>query len=175
MHGYKGNTQMSEEEERIRGELEMDIEKDLEGEIKEEIYRLALRLHRLYQHQRDKQTSSKTQQVGQEQLKQHQRNKGNNNKALYEVNISIKMEGGTKVEIKEIMKRPWRNNDNNTGRLHASKHSSSKYSGGDHNKFDWANSLRSGSLKSCHNVVRKKVQIGKEHPRTTKGNVSVAK
>ncbi|KAK3032285.1 hypothetical protein RJ639_036242 [Escallonia herrerae] len=38
----------------IRGELEMDVERDLEEEIKDEIYHLVLRLHRLYQHQKER-------------------------------------------------------------------------------------------------------------------------
>ncbi|KAL0396517.1 UNVERIFIED_CONTAM: hypothetical protein Scaly_0100100 [Sesamum calycinum] len=44
---------MSVEELKIREELERDVEKGLEEEIKDGIYRLALRLHRLYQHQKD--------------------------------------------------------------------------------------------------------------------------
>ena len=45
---------MSAEELKIRKELEMDVERDLEAEIKDGIYHLALRLHRLYQHQKKK-------------------------------------------------------------------------------------------------------------------------
>ena len=39
---------ISEEELKIRSELGMEIERDLEEEIKEGIYHLALRLHRIY-------------------------------------------------------------------------------------------------------------------------------
>ncbi|KAK3011802.1 hypothetical protein RJ639_012503 [Escallonia herrerae] len=38
----------------IRGELEMDVERDLDEEIKDGIYHLALQLHRLYQHQKER-------------------------------------------------------------------------------------------------------------------------
>lgn len=167
MQNYKGNTHMSEEEQRIRGELEMDIEKNLEGEIKDELSRLALRLHRLYQHQKDKQTCSKPQQQKQEQLKQQQLNKSNKNKAVFEVNIRIKVEGGTIIEIKEIKKKPAEKYNNN--KFHVSKHDSTK-NVTDHKKFDWANSLRSiRPLKTCHNVVRKKIQMGKEVTKNPKG------
>ncbi|XP_021731347.1 uncharacterized protein LOC110698231 [Chenopodium quinoa] len=159
MQSHKGNNIQTSQEEIIKKELEMDIEKDLEGEIKEEIYRLALRLHRLYQHQRDKHAS-------------HEQVQSNKIKALSEVHISIKMEGGTKVEIKEIKKKPWDNN--NIGRVQLGKNN--KSSKLDHKRFDWANSLRSGPLKACHNMGRKKIQIGKEHPRKAlKENIIVAK
>ncbi|CAO2830577.1 unnamed protein product [Amaranthus hypochondriacus] len=104
----------SKEEEKIRGELEMDIERALEVEIKEEICRLAVRLHRLYQH------------------RTHAQNHSNkNNKEVSGFNITIKLDGGTKVEVKEInkknimLKQHVINTPNNT------------------KKFDWANSLRS--------------------------------
>ena len=45
---------MSAEELKIRDELERDVERDLEEEIKDGIYHLALRLHRLYQHQKER-------------------------------------------------------------------------------------------------------------------------
>lgn len=74
---------MSEKELKIRGELEMEVEKDLEEEIKEGLCNLSLRLHRLYQRQKEREQHVK--------------------EAISEVNISIKMEGKrSKVEIKEV-------------------------------------------------------------------------
>ncbi|PSS21486.1 Cysteine proteinase [Actinidia chinensis var. chinensis] len=104
---------MSAEELKIRKELEMDVERDLEAEIKDGIYHLALRLHRLYQHQKKK--------------------------TLLEVNISIRMEGGTKIEIKEIKKEA-----REDGYLPASKSKSTQGMVGlNAKKFDWVQSLRS--------------------------------
>ncbi|KNA21109.1 hypothetical protein SOVF_046310 [Spinacia oleracea] len=171
MQSDKGyNSKISKEEERIKEELEIDIEKDLEGEIKDEIHRLALRLHRLHQHRRHKQQPPQPPPPPQQQ---QQRNKGNkSNRAVSEVNISIiKMEGGgTKVEIKEIKKKKKPNYDNNNnnnniiissnGRINVvNKKKCSKNGIVDHKRFDWANSLRSGPLKSGHG---KKIQIRKE-------------
>ncbi|KAK3031136.1 hypothetical protein RJ639_035134 [Escallonia herrerae] len=45
---------MSAEELQICGELEMNVERGLEEEIKDGIYHFALRLHRLYQHQKER-------------------------------------------------------------------------------------------------------------------------
>ncbi|PIM97311.1 hypothetical protein CDL12_30221 [Handroanthus impetiginosus] len=81
---------MSIEEVRIREELELDVENDLEEEIKDEIYHLAFKLHRLYQHQKERSLNQQ----------------GNaRKKSLSEVNINIKMEGGTTIQIKEIKKQ----------------------------------------------------------------------
>ncbi|KAI9165594.1 hypothetical protein LWI28_017095 [Acer negundo] len=96
---------MSEEELKIRGELESEIESNLEEEIKDGIYHLALRLHRLYQNHKE-------------------RNAKQANKTISEVNISIKMEGGTKIEIKEMKKEaapddkvpPWKSKSENMPR-----------------------------------------------------------
>ncbi|XP_039062312.1 LOW QUALITY PROTEIN: uncharacterized protein LOC120206795 [Hibiscus syriacus] len=83
---------MCEEEWRIRGELESEIERDLEEEIKDGIYHLAFRLHRLYQHKRERNAEG----ISESGSKK--------DKTLSEVNISIKMEGGTRIEIKETKK-----------------------------------------------------------------------
>ncbi|KAG5609124.1 hypothetical protein H5410_020405 [Solanum commersonii] len=83
---------MNSIEMKIRGELERDVERDLEDEIKEGICQLALRLHRLYKHQEERNTRKS--------IDDH----GTNTKALSEVNINIKMEGGKKIEIKETKK-----------------------------------------------------------------------
>ena len=60
---------MSKEEERIRDELEMEIERNLEGEFKDGIYNLALKLRRLYEQRREREEQG-----------------------VLEVNISIRME-----------------------------------------------------------------------------------
>lgn len=91
---------MSEKELKIRNELEIDIERDLEEEIKDGIYHHALRLHRLYQQQKER--NAKKVVPGFETQRQSQQR--NNNTTLLEVNISIRMEGGTKIEIKETKK-----------------------------------------------------------------------
>lgn len=123
----------SQDELKIRGELEMDVERDLEEEIKEEIYHLALRLHRLYRHQKERSG----------EIPMNARRK-----TLSEVNINIKMEGGTKIEIKEI-KREAR--EKGMSRL---KNSQGVHV--DDKKFDWMKSLRGGAGPSS---VNKKLNI----------------
>ncbi|CAH8273924.1 unnamed protein product [Arabidopsis lyrata] len=81
---------LSKEEERIRDELEMEIERNLEGEFKDGIYNLALKLRRLYEQRRER-----------EELFDVSMRKS---KRVLEVNISIKMEGDTKIEITERKK-----------------------------------------------------------------------
>lgn len=80
---------ISEEEMKIRREIENEIERDLEEEIKGGIYQQALRLHRLYQ---DRKNSG------------HIKPPVKTKKDLLEVNISIKMDGGTMMEIRETKK-----------------------------------------------------------------------
>ncbi|KAA8530785.1 hypothetical protein F0562_005591 [Nyssa sinensis] len=125
---------MSSAELKIRGELEMDIERDMEEEIKDGIYQLALRLHRFYQHQKER-NARELSEPG------YKNQKGIKSKTLSEVNISIKMEGGTKIEIKEIKKEA-----RETGRPQTSR--SENMPGmvaPDNKKFDWVKTLRSGS------------------------------
>ncbi|XP_062021425.1 uncharacterized protein LOC133737995 [Rosa rugosa] len=116
---------VSEEELKIRNELEMEVEKDLEEEIKDGICHLALRLHRLYQHQKERSASKL---------------------AFCEVNINIQMEGGTKIEIKET-KRPAPAEREKSFPPRPSSRSSTVRSvmkvGANTKKFDWAKSLRS--------------------------------
>uniref|UniRef100_A0A2N9ENX8 Uncharacterized protein n=1 Tax=Fagus sylvatica TaxID=28930 RepID=A0A2N9ENX8_FAGSY len=122
----------SEEELKIRSELEMDIERDLEQEIKDGIYHHALRLHRLYQQQRERNVREVRAlfETQSEQIK--------NSKTLLEVNISIKMEGRTKIEIKETKKeapekgRPWTSRSQNMQPLMAPKTKN----------LNWAKTLR---------------------------------
>ncbi|OMO56239.1 hypothetical protein CCACVL1_26687 [Corchorus capsularis] len=138
---YQGGTVMSEEEWKIRGELESDIERELEEEIKDGIYHMALRLHRLYQHKRERKLFGHT--------KYSESGGGHKkDKALSEVNISIKMEGGTKIEIKETKK------EGGLKHLLPPRSSSSRSSRSNNNvlgngsngkKFDWAKSLRDGA------------------------------
>lgn len=79
------NLPISEEERIIRCELEKEVERSLEEEIKDGICNLALRLHRLYQHQKERTKKSE---------------------AYTELNITIKMEGRSRIEICECKKSP---------------------------------------------------------------------
>lgn len=116
---------VSTEELKIRSELEMEIERDLEEEIKESIYHLALKLHRIYQQRKERNTKEASER-----------------RALSEVNISIRMEGGTKIEIKEVNKEvAERGYPRNTSRPENVKEVNA-LSG---NKFDWVKTLRAGS------------------------------
>ncbi|XP_010431998.1 PREDICTED: uncharacterized protein LOC104716310 [Camelina sativa] len=81
---------LSKEEERIRDELETEIERNLEGEFKDGIYNLALKLRRLYEQRREREASLDV--------------SVRKSKRVLEVNISIKMEGDTKIEITERKK-----------------------------------------------------------------------
>ncbi|KAK8586661.1 hypothetical protein V6N12_021190 [Hibiscus sabdariffa] len=124
---YQGAA-MCEDEWRIRGELETEIERDLEQEIKDGIYHLAFKLHRLYQHKRERNAEDISESGGKQ-----------NDKTLSEVNISIKMEGGTRIEIKETKKdQPLR------PRTRSSRSKDVKGMLGS-KRFDWANSLRAGA------------------------------
>ncbi|XVF15274.1 hypothetical protein REPUB_Repub09cG0137000 [Reevesia pubescens] len=140
---------MPEEEWKIRGELENDIEKDLEEEIKDGIYHLALRLHRLYQHRRERNAQDVS------EFGDHKKDK-----TLSEVNISIKMKGGTKIEIKETKKEapdhqkiglplpPRSSRSNNVNIMQGLLGSNAK-------KFDWAKSLRAGSDPA---IINRKIE-----------------
>lgn len=130
---------LSEEELKIKNELEIEIENDLEEEIKEEIYRLAFKLHRLYQNRKKRENEQGGMQESIE-------------KTISEVNVSIKMEGGTRIEIKEIKKKEKESSINNRPRS-----SRSENNGGFQRmtvcsdgikKFDWRNSLRAGRLQN---------------------------
>lgn len=140
----KPNT--SHEELKIRKELESEIEGELEEEIKDEIFGLAIRLHRLYQHQKERTLGC--------------------NKMFSEVNICIKMEGGTKIEIKE-MKKMKKNADRRVNVMKPMLVSSCIDKNDKKKKFNWAESLRSGENDNddCNNGnrsvdVNKVVQLG---------------
>ncbi|XVE83078.1 hypothetical protein DITRI_Ditri16bG0058100 [Diplodiscus trichospermus] len=129
---------MSEEEWKIRGELESDIERDLEEEIKDGIYHMALRLHRLYQH-RSERNAQDISESG-----DHKKDK-----TFSEVNISIKMEGGTKIEIKETKKEAPDHQKGQSLRPRSSRSTNminvQGMLGSNAKKFDWAKSLRAGT------------------------------
>lgn len=134
--GNSGAVSMSNEEFKIRGELENEVERDLEDEIKDGICNLALRLHRLYQHQkaRDVEFQSKM-----------------NEAAFTEVNITIRMEGESTIQIlqnkKEIGDKAMRTPQ--TQRLKLEERQSRVRSSP--KEFDWARTLRSNSsfVGSC--------------------------
>ncbi|KAF5451482.1 hypothetical protein F2P56_026588 [Juglans regia] len=116
---------------RLRSEKELGIRRDLEEEIKEGIYQHALRLHRLYRQQKERK-----------------------NKTLLEVNISIRMEGGAKIEIKETKKDHGHDHDHERGRVPRTASARSENMmqlaavpqvNANTKKFDWVKSLRSNA------------------------------
>ncbi|KAK7252421.1 hypothetical protein RIF29_36347 [Crotalaria pallida] len=127
-HEVKNNNitlgvQVSAEELKIRSELEIEIERLLEEEIKESIYHLALKLHQIYQQRKERKTKEATE-----------------SKALSEVNISIRMEGGTKIEIKEVNKEV---TERGYSRSNSRPENVKAFSGNKY--FDWVKTLRGGS------------------------------
>ncbi|XP_015873040.1 uncharacterized protein LOC107410149 isoform X2 [Ziziphus jujuba] len=135
---YKGSVingnGMTLEELQIRHELEIDIERDLEEEIKDRIYHLALRLHRLYQHKMERNAKDHESEHRAKFAKEEKK------KMVSEININIKMEGGTKVEIKESKKEA-----SEKSRPRSFKPENMQSS---NKKFDWVNTLRSSSSTS---------------------------
>ncbi|KAK7407210.1 hypothetical protein VNO78_08928 [Psophocarpus tetragonolobus] len=123
---------ISAEELKIRSEIGMEIERDLEEEIKEGIYHLALRLHRIHQ-QRKERSAKETFELD-----------NNGARAVSEVNISIRMEGVTKVEIKEVNKEAAEKG------LLPSRNSASQ-NVKEVKKVDWVKTLRAGSSPVCAN------------------------
>lgn len=125
---------MSLDERKVREELEREVENDLEKEIKDGMYRLAMKLHNLYLHRRER---------SEIRLKRRSSRKS----YVSEININVKMEGGSKIEIKESKKEGRQNpkpkpkpNSNPDSNLNPKK---AYY--GRRVKFDWTQSLRSGS------------------------------
>ncbi|XP_054823260.1 uncharacterized protein LOC129321508 isoform X2 [Prosopis cineraria] len=121
---------LSEKELKIRSELEMEVERDLEQEIKDGICNLSLRLHRLYQRQKERQVKEASE--------------DNKRKAFSEVNISIKMEGKTKVEIKETKKEATEKDHRRWWISHRSE-DTKQVSGLNGKKVDWEKTLRASS------------------------------
>nr|XP_043615948.1 uncharacterized protein LOC122587848 [Erigeron canadensis] len=129
---------MSTDELKIIRELEKDVERDLEEEIKDGIYRLAFKLHRLYQHQIERYENESP-------YKKEQHTK--TNKILSELNINIRMKSGTTIEIKETK--------NGTPQISPklSMSSASVYTKRipppRKQKFNWENTLRSSDQPLC--------------------------
>ncbi|KAF8377342.1 hypothetical protein HHK36_030719 [Tetracentron sinense] len=109
---------MSNEELKIRRELEIDVEKDLEEEIKDGICHLALRLHRLYLRQREQ----------------------NARESFTEVNITIMMERGFKIEINKMEKEAYEKGQPRTSRAEYKQGKSPVAK-----EFNLERSLRSGT------------------------------
>uniref|UniRef100_K7K1E7 Uncharacterized protein n=1 Tax=Glycine max TaxID=3847 RepID=K7K1E7_SOYBN len=118
---------ISAEELKIRSELGMQIERDLEEEIKEGIYHLALRLHRIYQQKKERSAKEACELYNKQA------------RAVSEVNISIRMEGATKVEIKEINKEAAEKDSRNSRPQNVKEVK----------KVDWVKTLRAGSSPVC--------------------------
>ncbi|KAJ8771202.1 hypothetical protein K2173_025955 [Erythroxylum novogranatense] len=153
---------ISMDELKIRGELEMDIERDMEQEIKDGIYQLAIRLQHLYQRQQKERNAREVSKSGAPKERK-------NKTTLSEVNITIRLDGGTKIEIKESKKEiP------ETGRLKTQKHDNfhgllSRRT----NKFDWAKSLRSDPFDSLKekNDEKDLVTVCSRQRKVTNANV----
>lgn len=124
---------ISADELKIRSELGMKIERGLEEEIKEGIYHLALRLHRIYQERKERSAKESVWELDNTPAA----------KAHSEVNISIRMEGRTKVEIKEINKevaeKGYPYNPRNSRPQHVKEEK----------KGDWVKTLRTGFSPVC--------------------------
>lgn len=151
---------MSNEEMKIRNEIENDIERDLEAEIKDEIYHLALRLHRLYQHQKERNTKEASRNNGMKPSYQLVVKK----KTVSEVNINIKMEGDTRVEIKATTKKeePKRTTPRRASRPDGGQGSERSKA----MKLEWEKSLRSQKFNSQSNGC---IRVSKLEYRHKKG------
>ncbi|KAK9109085.1 hypothetical protein Sjap_017145 [Stephania japonica] len=136
---------ISKEELKIREKLEDDIERDLEAEIKDQICQLALRLHRLYQHQKER--------ILRELLKSGDQFSSKDN-VFSEMNIRIKMEGGSKIEINETKKvstaskskstkAPQLSNINKQSTPSEIVHKQGKVTDQSGKEFSWVKTLRS--------------------------------
>ncbi|OIV93043.1 hypothetical protein TanjilG_20705 [Lupinus angustifolius] len=124
---------VSIEELNIKHELEIEIERYLEEEIKESIYHLALKLHWIYQKRKER----KNKEVSK-------------SKALSEVNISIRIEGGTKIEIKEINKQVAERGYSRSSSRPENVKVANVFR---NNKFDWVKNLRGGSRPVSVNML----------------------
>ncbi|XP_028769384.1 uncharacterized protein LOC114726832 [Neltuma alba] len=147
---------VSEKELKIRSELEMEVERDLEEEIKDGICNLSLRLHRLYQRQKERQMKEGS-------------DEDNTTKALSEVNISIKMEGKTKVEIKETKKEATGKGHHRRSWSHRSEDMKLLVSRSNGGKVDWKKSLRAGS----GNTVSVNKRNGSPNRESDKGRANI--
>ncbi|KAK7309743.1 hypothetical protein RJT34_06716 [Clitoria ternatea] len=126
-HNILGRS-VSAEELKIRSEMGMEIERDLEEEIKEGIYHLALRLSRLYQQRKEKNAKEEA-------------SSERGNTVLSELNIRIRMEGGTKIEIREVSKEK--------GEKGYCPSPRNNYRAQNEKKVDWVKTLRECSSPVC--------------------------
>ncbi|KAF5195362.1 Ubiquitin carboxyl-terminal hydrolase, partial [Thalictrum thalictroides] len=151
----RGMINMSKEELKIRSELEMDIESDLEAEIKDGICHLALKLHRLYQHQRER--------IARELSTNGSQSGRKKSVLLTEMNILMRMEGGSKVEINEMKKqkdqpKPFpRYKQGKTFQIGK--------------EFNWVRTLRSEAASSTNNAKKKHLKSQIHHV-VKKNNIS---
>ncbi|KAK1432424.1 hypothetical protein QVD17_09320 [Tagetes erecta] len=161
---------MSTDELSIFKELEKDVERDLEEEIKDGIYHLALRLHRLYQHQKERASEINEPAVSEPHTKQHEHAK---NKILSELNINIRMENGTKIEIKET-----KNGITQVSPRHRPRSSTSlnvkRVATPSKKKFNWESTLRSEPLINVSHKSTKQKSLAKDVKRETKNNLVLA-
>ncbi|KAK1370852.1 hypothetical protein POM88_036944 [Heracleum sosnowskyi] len=163
---------MSAEELKIRRELEMDVEKELAAEIKDEICNLSLRLIQLYQQQKEREDRELSQMSKQIQLADP------NNKALSEVNINIRMQGGTEVHITEADVRKTCPKPRISSKAETNAPKPSKLSEentrrrivSSRKKFDWVKTLRSGTS----DVASHQQKLPKKTARMWDDNVQIA-
>ncbi|KAI3725696.1 hypothetical protein L1987_65488 [Smallanthus sonchifolius] len=156
---------MSTDELNIFRELEKDVERDLEEEIKDGIYHLALRLHRLYQHQKERYSGESSEPHTKEQ--QHAKNK-----ILSELNINIRMENGTKIEIKET-----KNGITHVSPRHPRSSTSTnikKPAPAIRKKFNWESTLRSEPLINKNDNTTKQKSLKEDVKRDAKSNPVLA-
>ncbi|AES96049.1 uncharacterized protein [Medicago truncatula] len=119
---------VSAEELKIRSELAMMIERDLEEEIKEGLYNLARRLLRIFQQRKERDAKDAAFVKVDNKIR-----------ALSEVIIRMRMEGGTKIEIKEVNKEANKKGCAFTPNFRPKKCLKEV------KKIDWEKSLRAGS------------------------------
>jgi hypothetical protein len=121
---------ISAEELKIRSELAMKIERDLEEEINEDLHNLACRLHQIFQQGKLRNTKGAA--------------CDNKIRALSDVIIRMRIEGGSKIEIKEVSKEA-----NEKGCSFRPSFRPKKSFKEVKNIIDWEKSLRTGSSPVC--------------------------
>ncbi|ERN02918.1 hypothetical protein AMTRI_Chr04g250030 [Amborella trichopoda] len=133
---------VSEEEAKIRDELEIDIERDLEAEIKDDIWQLALRLNQLYRKQSDRISTQLVDSIPHVLLKEK-------TPVFSEVELIIKMIGGSTVEMierkKEVSHLSSGVNHNNCRPKNKVDTKPRTTAISSERNFDWAKSLRKGT------------------------------
>ncbi|KAI3990022.1 hypothetical protein MKX01_033486 [Papaver californicum] len=137
-HGHF--TLMSKEEMEIRIELEREIEDDLQQEIENGMHNLALRLHQLYKHRRERNISP----FGGSKIKIAKfSNSG--------MSIRINTEEEPIINVKEIKNR-------NLSKVPRSKNSCEdqkikQFHNRNMKNFDWVNTLRSSPSKARNDFI----------------------